>query len=353
MRFLHYMGVLLLLCLNFAVAQTAPQPIALPHAFNGWVMVSTASPAPPQLNPDQQALLTEFGLDAASEAHYQQNGRNLDLTVFRFPDYTGAYGSFTFFREPNMLPQKIGDQAASGVNHVLFFHGNFLVDAKFDSVSAMTLSQLRGLDSLLPIAKSSGHPPVLPKYLPPQNGDLLPSTIHYAIGPIGLKLSGAPLDASQVGFKFSPEIVTANYRSAAGQGTLTLISYPTPQIAIARLHAIEPAFITSTLPGNQIKRSNSLLVLASGAFTAAEAGTLLASVSYDGDITWNEPTKPNPKDNVLGLLSNVIILSVILGGFMFVIGLFFGGFRLLYFKFRPEKQEAYERSKEMIRLDLR
>ncbi len=214
MQSLRYAGILLLLGVSFAIAQTAPQPITLPRAFSGWVLSS--NPARPRLSADQQALLTEFGLNAASEAHYQQNGRNLDLTIFRFPDYTGAYGSFSFFREPNMLPQKVGDEAVSGVNRVLFFHGNFLVDAKFDSVSAMTLSQLRGLDSLLPVSKNSGHPPVLPKYLPPENGDLLPSTMHYAIGPIGLKLSGAPLDASQVDFKFSPEIVTANYRSAAG-----------------------------------------------------------------------------------------------------------------------------------------
>ena len=348
MGFLRYLCLLLLLTVaGFAAAPQ--QPLTLPKAFSGWIL--SDGPMVPQLTPDQQALFNEFRLEAATEAHYQQNGRTLDLTLFRFPDYTGAYGAFTFLREPNMLVQHIGDEAASGENRVIFFHRNLLVDAKFNSVNAMTLSQLRGLYRDLPIAKSAGHPPALPKYLPAQ--DLSASSVRYALGPVGLKLSGAPLDASQINFSFSPEIVIATYHNAAGQGTLTLISYPTPQIAADRLRAIEPSFAQSTTPGNQIKRTNSILVLTSGAFTPDEAKSLLASVNYDGDLTWNEPTKPNAKDNVLGLLANVIILSGILGAFMFAIGFFFGGFRLLYFKLRPDKQAAYEQSKELIRLNLR
>jgi hypothetical protein len=348
MGFLRLVYLLLLLAIaSFAAPPT--QPLTLPKAFSGWILSS--APTTPQLTPDQRALFDEFRLQTATEAHYQQNGRTLDLTLFRFPDYTGAYGSFTFLREPNMLVQHLGDEAASGDNRVLFFHGNLLVDAKFDSINAMTLSQLRGLDHELPISESPGRPPVLPKYLPAQ--DLFASSVHYALGPVGLKLSGAPLDASQINFDLSPEIVTANYPSAAGQGTLTLVSYPTPQIAADRLRAIEPSFAQPATPGNQIKRTNSILVLTSGAFTQDEAKLLLASTNYDGDITWNEPTKQNPKENVLGLLANVIILSGILVGFMFAIGIFFGGFRLLYFKLRPDKQAAYEESKELIRLNLR
>ncbi len=330
-------------------SDNASAPLPVPRAFAGWVQSS--APSQPDFSTDQQALLHEFRIETATLTHYEQNGRTLDLSVIRFPDYTDAYGAFTFWREPNMLPQKIGDDAASGDNRVVFFRGNILVDARFDRVTAMTLSQLRDLSRQLPVSKSAGNAPTLPKYIP-QDG-LAQSSVRYAIGPVGLRLSGATVDNTKIRFDLSPEIVTGAYRTNEGVGLLTLISYPTPQIAGDQLRAIEPGWVQSSLPGNQIKRTHSIDVLTSGQLSSDEAKVLLASVNYDADLTWNEATKPNPRDNVLGLLSGAIILSGILVGIMFIFGFFFGGFRILYFKLKPEKQAAYEESRQMIRLNLR
>jgi hypothetical protein len=226
-----------------------------------------------------------------------------------------------------------------------------VADARFSAVNAMTLSQMRELSRLLPVAANPGNPPAVPNYLPKQG--LIAGSTKYAIGPEGLAQSGAPLNPAQVRFDLSPEVVTGRYESGEGVGTVTIISYPTPQIAGDVLKQIQPAFVQQSTSANQVKRTVSMLVATSGQFSEQEAKSLLASVNYDADLTWNQATKPNPRDNVMGLLANVIILSGILVGFMFVFGIFFGGFRLLYYKFYPAKAAAHEESQELIRLNLR
>ena len=347
MRFARPLAVFALLVASLhARAQSAPP---LPKAFGGWVQ--TSSPKSPQLAQPLSTAFQEFRLAGSSEALYQQNGNHLDLSVFAFPDYTGACGAFTFLREPSMLPQSVGNEAASGNDRVVFFTANLVVDAKFDRVSGMTLSQLRELAAALPKAPAPGNPPTVQKYLPQQG--LIPTTVHYAIGPQALALTGSPLTPEQVAFPTSPEIATAQYKTDAGQALITIVAYPTPQIAAEQLKKIEPQFVNAAQPAQQIKRTYSMLVLTSGNASPAEAKSLLASVNYDADVTWNEATKPNPKDNVGSLLVNVIVLSGILVGFMFVLGIFFGGFRILYYKLNPSKAAAHEESNELIRLNLR
>jgi len=328
-----------------AWAQGAP---GLPKAFAGWVKASNV--APPQITREQASLLQEFRLAGAAQARYEENGNHLDLTVFSFADYTGAYGAFTFWRAPNMLPQSMGDDAASGDDRVIFFTANLLVDAKFDRVSAMTLGQLRELARSLAKSPTPGNPPTLPKFLPKQ--ELQTSTVRYAVGPQGLAQSGAPLNAEQVAFQFSPEIVTAHYTVDSGDALLTIVEYPTPQIAADQLKKIAPGFLSTSRPAQQIKRTYSMLVLTSGEVSAGDAQTLLASVNYEADVTWNQATKQNPKDNVGSLLVNIIVLSGILVAFMFIFGLFFGGFRLLYYRLNPGKAAAREEEQQLIRLNL-
>ena len=49
-------------------------------------------------------------------------------------DASGAYGAFTYYKQPEMLNEKIGDQASSLNNRVLFYRGNVLVEAVFDKL---------------------------------------------------------------------------------------------------------------------------------------------------------------------------------------------------------------------------
>ncbi|MBV9670499.1 MAG: hypothetical protein JOZ43_06045 [Acidobacteriales bacterium] len=322
--------------------QPSSHAVNLPTAFAGWVRTTGgASSADSALLP----VLQEFRMLGETDARYLQNGNVLDLSVYAFPDRTGAYGAFTFFREGNMRPQKIGDDAVTGDNRVVFYRGNLLVDAHFQRVTAMTLSQLRELSNDLPVAPNAGNPPALPRYLPEEN--LAKSSVHYAVGPVGAKLAGVPVDPQQLDFDKSPEVVTAVYGTASAAETLSLLSYPTPQIAGDELRKLQ-----GTVDANHMRRTHSILVLASGNAVPEDAKALVNFVNYDADLTWNEATKLSPKDNLYGLLFNIILLSAVLIGFTFVFGISLGGFRWMYYRMNPEKAAAREQSEQLIRLNL-
>ncbi len=83
--------------------------------------------------------------DFESATYIRDDGRKLTLKAARFADTSGAYGAFTFYKTPPMLVEKIGDQAGSLNERVLFYRGNILIDAVFQRLSAMSAAELREL----------------------------------------------------------------------------------------------------------------------------------------------------------------------------------------------------------------
>jgi hypothetical protein len=179
------------------------------------------------------------------------------------------------------------------------------------------------------------------------------NTAKYVVGPIGLEKINAPLPAQLVDFGLGAEVVVGDFKTNDGQATLLLISYPTPQIAAEHLRRIDAArqassephaggLPVSNLPPLSIppgfdKRSGPLVIVATGAISQSEAQSLLSAVNYDADVTWNENTHFTRKDNLANLLVNIIILCGILIGFALVVGVAFGGLRVLIQRLLPER----------------
>src|SRR6476660_3626773 len=134
-------------------ADAVPAPL-LPKQFGGWQIagpVQTSKDAA-QADPVNSALLKEYGFtDFAAATYVRDDGRKVRLKAARFGDTSGAYGAFTFYKMPQMLTEKIGDQGAALNERVLFYRGNILVDADFGKLTAMSAAELRELASLLPL----------------------------------------------------------------------------------------------------------------------------------------------------------------------------------------------------------
>ena len=151
---------------------------------------------------------------------------------------------------------------------------------------------------------------------------------------------GSPVSAQLADFAAGAEIVQGTYESSGGEATLVLISYPTPQIAAEHLrridaaHAPNPQAGASAPPVVEVgtffdKRSGPIVAIAAGPFSPSEAKSLLASVHYDADVTWNENTFFDKKNNLANLLWNTIILCAVLMGITIAAGFAFGGVRVL------------------------
>ena len=157
-------------------------------------------------------------------------------------------------------------------------------------------------------------------------------------------------------FERGAEVAQGQYNSGQGTATLTLISYPTPQIAGERLRAIEAKPIPKRgahLALFLTKRSGPLVAIVTGAISPREAKSLLASVNYDAEVTWNQRTGLSPRDNVGTLLAGVVLLTGVILGLTLVAGIAFGGIRIVAKRLFPDRVFDRSRDVEIIELKLR
>jgi len=333
-----------------AFAADKPAPL-LPDVFAGWQRGDLrASTDPSQADAANGPLLKEYGFTGFEAATYSQAGRKLSVKAARFADTSGAYGAFTFYKRGDMQTESIGEQGASENNHVLFYRGNILADAVFDRVTAMSAAELRDLAKALPVASGeSSKPPTLPLYLPRQA--YIRHSARYVLGPVGLDAVGAPLSPQLVDFSKGAEVVLGKYSTSQGVATLTLISYPTPAIAGERLRAIQ----AGATPGPELnlKRSGPLLALVTGDISSKEAKSLLAAINYEADVTWNEATSLSKRDNIGNLIVNIFVLIGVVLLFALVLGVMFGGVRVVLKRLFPDRVFDRPEDVEIIRLNLR
>jgi hypothetical protein len=345
--------VFCLTCCALSFAADGGVPL-LPKSFAGWTQSGQAqsSVTPSQADPAYPAVLQEYGFAGSETVTYtRDDGRKLTLKVAKFNDATGAYGAFTFYRQPAMRTEQIGTKAASANDRILFFRSNLLVDANFDRVTAMSAAELRELAGMLPGASGSAdNLPTLPEYLPKK--DVVENSARYVLGPQALLAVKAPLTAEQIDFSHDPEILIQDYSSKDGPLAMTLIQYPTPQIAGARLRALQTELQRS--PGSLIaRRSGPLVAVVTGATGGGDAQTLLNSVNYEAEVTWNEATSASKRDNIGNLIVGVFALIGIILLISLIFGVFFGGARLLMKRLFPDRVFDRPEDVEIIQLHLR
>jgi len=345
-----------------------PSPSAmLPDALNGWVQA-----APPraladaaQADPANAAALKEYDYSGGASVTYKREGETLSVRALRFQDASGAYGAYSFYRQNGWAKEDIGAGATSNHNRVLFWKGDTVVDATFLHIGPMSAGEMRELASHVP------NPPGTRALMPPVLANLPQSsldgqTTHYAIGPAGYAGAGGVLPADLVGFDRGAEAVTANYSLNSGPATLTIIDYPTPQMA----EALEPkirAYIQagskaqpawskplqdSDLASLEVRRSGPLVAIVSGDAIPDESHKLLEMVHYEADLTAiPQPTDSEVKKTAQLLLS-IAAIVIVGGSAALLLGFFLGGGRALYRIVRGKPASSVF-DEEFIRIDLR
>ncbi len=315
--------------------------------------------------PANAAVLKEYGFQQFVSAHYVNGDNKLNVRAIRFQDASGAYGAFTFYRRPGSIAEQIGRSAAWDGTHALFWNGATLVDATLDKVTPMTASELRELAKALPQPPGSANvAPPLPGYLPRQGLEL--GLTHYSLGPEAYARTGGVLPVSLVGFASSAEAVTALYSDRAGDGQVTLLIYPTPQLAAARLRDIDaflkagntqntwPQPLAESRPGSILtRRSGPIVAVISGSLPETVAHKLINQVNYQADIVWNNPQGYiSDGSKVARLILGIFALTGILGGAAILLGLFLGGGRAIFRVLRGKPASAFQEETEFISLHL-
>ncbi len=328
------------LALGAPVQNAAP---VLPQSFSGWTM--TGAPTAPE-NASDAAVLKEFGVARSEAAHYSLGKNTLSVRAWQFGDATGAYGAFTFYRQPGMHAEDLGAGGASAADHYVLWIGATVVDATFTKPAKDEKTALAVLAGLMPkVGGGASVPPSLPHYLPTANLDA--STVRYAIGPAAYAQMGGAVPASNVDFDLDAEAMTAQYTIAGAPAKLTLIMYPTPQIAEGHLKTMQ-----SAMPGLNAKRSGPLVALVSGALSADKAQAFLDSIHFNDIVTINHPEGyVSEGAKMYRLLFGITMLTMILVCAAVFLGLFLGGGRALLRVIRGKTASALS-EEEFISLHL-
>jgi len=348
-----------------------PAPVKLlPDTLDGWVATGPAKTItnPVVADPVNAAALMEYGFISEQVASYTREGETLTLHALSFGDLTGAYGTYSYYRQNGWPKEDIGSGATSNHNRVLFWKGSTVVDATFSKITTESAGEMREIAAKLPmpIGSKAEAPPILaflPKNSPQISLD--PQTTHYAIGPAGYAGSGGVLPPSIIGFDRDAETVTASYSLTSGPATLTIIEYPTPQIATAKATEISayikagtsarPAWpkplLDSDLASLEVRKSGELVILVSGDAIPDESHKLIESVHYEASLV----SVPQPMDTEVAktgqLLLGIATIVIIGSTAAILLGLFLGGGRALW-RISRGKPISSVYDQEFIHLDL-
>jgi hypothetical protein len=280
----------------------------------------------------------ERGTAQSPAAHGALSGSTLPsgtVTVYQFDDATGAYAAYSYLRK-------------SGSNVMLSGVSVVVSNLKLYPESAAAL--LKTVQVGLPkVGGTKGLPPLLPTYLPTKG--LERDTLKYAVGPVGYQAIGAAVPPEIIGFDKAAEVVTAKYQ---GQGTLTMLLYPTPQIAADHGRQIETEMNRQGASAGTVKlrREGPLVLMTTGAWNLSEAQEVVENIHLRNELTWNKPVPPEFHAEIrktVSLLTSILIFCGLGALAAVVIALFLGGARaaIRVMQGKPAATEP-----EFLRIDL-
>jgi len=244
----------------------------------------------------------------------------------------------------------------------------------------MSAAELRALsDSLPAISGGAASLPEPVKYLPAQS--YVAGSDHYAVGPATFSKLDSVLPVNIIGFDKSAEVAIGDYRTSSGVARLTILSYPTPQIAMEHFRQVldwlatakdpavaqpalaraeegrKPSFQgTLTLPLSPnsevtFRRSGPMVILVSGSISRSEAVSLVQSVNFDADVRLLQ-RPPVTMSAITNLIVGCFVLIAVLIAVCLVLGFLMGGVPVLLRRIFPNREFKHTQEVEIIKLNL-
>jgi hypothetical protein len=338
-------------------AQTA----LLPDHFAGWQASGPAvNVKPSDLGPkwerwaEGEQILEESAVVKIEDRPYQKGADQLGLRLYQFKDPTRAYEFYTFAVLPGMRPLGLGRYSAIQQDDARFLIGNLVVQAGLSEHLPP-----ESLQDVLEVLKAKADPtplPSIPGYLPTE-GRVFGSE-KYASGPRGFQSAACFLErpdigelSKEVGFEHDAEAMFAHYRTVKDDAVLLLIEYPTPQLAEQHLRHLEQMMpAAAKKAGTTIGRKGSLLSLLLRPSSASYGESLRNAVNYETQVTWNEPRQTMTDPPWATVLGKIIIFTMLFMVVAIVLGVAFGGVRVLTKIFLPGR--VFDRPEQLDVLQL-
>jgi hypothetical protein len=354
MRRLHLIFIPLLAA-AVAAAPSLPAQVALdgalPDRFGRWNAVSP--PLNVKSDESRAQMFAEAGLGSWRAREYSDGTMKVDVVLQQFRDPSGAYEAYTAEINPSMQPSTFESPSAVDRDRLLLLIGNFILEVR--PPQNPSTEELRQLAKIVKGHSDRTPLPPIRSYLPRGFTD---GTQRYALGMYGLRNALESLRrseysalAEEVGFNSRAEAMLAEYQRGEDAAVLLLIEYPTPQLAEQHSRHLELAFSAPVNEaGRKIERKGSLLSLVLAPTSAAFAQHLRSTINYETQVTWHEPTHTISDPPWATILGKIFISTFLFMVVAVVLGVAFGGLRVLAKVFFPGK--VFDRPSQMDVLQL-
>jgi hypothetical protein len=310
----------------------------LPPSVSGWKAQGSSAPGA-AMDATQSSVFREYGYVSRELQSYARGSDQIDVAVYKFKDPSGAYGAYSFLRQPDMAKANLTEHSSISADRALALIGDFVLDIHSSHVETDE-RQLKSLVSAVAQHAQDGLLPSLWEHLP-QN-DMVPRTDHYILGPQTLNQLFPGNIGDSLGFQVGAEAETAHYHLDGQDAELLIADFPTPQLAQQQLANLQKKFnVNGSNPsaGSPLyaKRTITLLALVAGAPNQADAQNLLGAVHSGTELTWNEPTFQLKEPRIEMMIVGSIIGSGVICLFALIAGISFGGLRLIVKRTMPGK----------------
>jgi len=327
--------------------------MVLPAHFSSW----SGQPSPQVVETEAPSnyvnLWKETGRTTGESCQYTSGGATVNVSLEKYRDPSSAYEVYTALISPEMRPSSLDKTSAIDGDRLFVLLGSSILEVRpTPAISTVDLVAL--VNSVSAHADQTPLPPIR-AYLP---RGFIDGTQKYALGPAAFQNAITSLKqgefanlVSEAGFKSGAEAILAHYRAGKDEAVLLLIEYPTPQLAEQHLRHVEQAISPAAKQaGTTIERKASLLSLVLRPSSSAYGDSLRSAVKYETEVTWNEPHQTVTDPPILTTLVKIILSTGLFMVAAVVLGVAFGGVRVLAKIFFPGK--VFDRPEQMDVLQL-
>ena len=277
----------------------------------------------------------------------------LSVEVFTLLDSHAAYSLLTLLRENHVQVGPPGDAFTAGNDGFLFARGRFFVRILGKGASKELLEKsAAAVGAKVEQVSSGGGQPGLFAYFPPDGYDV--SSLRYFPSQDAYKTWMKGKTPEYIDTNYDMEIATARYSAGNGSGTVSLLKFPTPELAEEYYDELA-TFLSAVPDGLSIyaRRAGPLVACLEGNYDPASAYRLLSEVKFSYSLHWIDDDGSSAgivwgiPSVVLRAVVNSLIFSLAAGVAAILLGLALGAgwFMYRHYKYKrnpiPLEEDPY------------
>ena len=277
-------------------------------------------------------LVSDVGFVRYERADYS-GASPLSVEIFTLLDSAAAYSLLTLLGENPVQPGPPGDAFAAGNDGFLFARSRIFVRILGKDGSGAPRELLEKSATVIGSKTdrlSGGARPGLIEYFPPDGYDA--SSLRYFPSRDAYNTWTGGKAPDYINMDYDVEIATARYLAGNRRGTVSMLKFPTPELA--EEYYDELAALVATLPNGlsiYARRAGPLVACLEGDFDPVSAGRLLSGVKFSYSLHWIDENGGNGGRVVWGIpsvilltVANSLILCLVITIFAVLLGLALG-----------------------------